>query len=154
VVSNRAANMSRPTCEICAKHRGEGPLKGELIGRTEWFWVYHAPPEDDGRAALGHLLIESDRHAPYLADLTDAEAATLGLLRTSLARGLRAALEAEFVFAAVIGRGHAHFHEHLLARQRGTPDEIPWDRSDEAAPRADAEGMRELAHRLHAYVGA
>jgi diadenosine tetraphosphate (Ap4A) HIT family hydrolase len=141
-------------CAICAKHRGEGPLQGELIGRTERFWVYHAAAKEDGQAALGHLFIESNRHAPYLGDLTDAEAAELGALRSRLAAALREQLDAEFVFAAVIGRGHAHFHEHLLARHRGTPDEVPWDESDEAAPRATPDEVRELASRLRTAVGA
>jgi diadenosine tetraphosphate (Ap4A) HIT family hydrolase len=135
-------------CPVCAKHRGEGPLKGELIARTERFWVYHDGPGDDGRASLGHLYIESDRHAPYLADLTDAEAAELGRLRTRLAAALRAELDADFVFAAVIGRGQAHFHEHLVTRHRGTPESVRWDASDDAAPRATPDEIRDLADRL------
>jgi diadenosine tetraphosphate (Ap4A) HIT family hydrolase len=135
-------------CRVCAKHRGEGPLRGELVGRTERFWVYHDGLADDGRASLGHLYLESDRHAPYLADLTDAEAAELGPLRTRLAAALRAELDADFVFAAVLGRGEAHFHEHLLTRHRGTPDEVPWYDSDEAAPRATADEVRDLVLRL------
>jgi len=51
-------------CQICAKHRGEGPLGGELVTRIDGFWIYHAPAGKDGLASLGHLLIESDRHAP------------------------------------------------------------------------------------------
>jgi ATP adenylyltransferase len=137
-------------CPICAKHRGEGPLRGELVGRWAGFWVYHAPPGDDGRAPLGYLFIETDRHAPSLADLTDEEAPALGRLRTQLAAALRDALDAEHVFAAVIGRGVPHFHEHLVTRHRGTPDDVPWHRSDDAAPRADQEEVATLARRLAA----
>lgn len=140
-------------CRVCAKHRGEGLLRGELIGRTEGFWVYHDGPADDGRAALGHLYIESGRHVPYLADLTDAEAAELGPLRSRLAAALRAELDADFVFAAVIGRGEPHFHEHLVTRHRGTPDEVPWYDSDDAAPRATADEVHALATRLHLALG-
>jgi diadenosine tetraphosphate (Ap4A) HIT family hydrolase len=139
-------------CAICAKHRGEGPLRGELVGRSERFWVYHDGPGEDGLAALGRLYLESDRHAPYLTDLTDAEASELGRLRTRLAAALRTELDAEFVFAAVIGRGHAHFHEHLVTRHRGTPDDVPWDASDDAAPRATPDQLRDLAARLRAAV--
>jgi ATP adenylyltransferase len=141
-------------CQICAKHVGEGPLKGELVGRWDGFWVYHAPPGDDGHAPLGYLFIETDRHAPYLADLTDDEAAALGRLRARLASALREALEAEFVFSAVIGTGVPHFHEHLLARHRGTPADVPWHASDEAAPRATESEVARLAVNLAARVNA
>ena len=135
-------------CEICAKHRGEGPIKGQLVGRYAGFWVYHGQPGADGLSALGHLIIESDRHAPYLADLTDAEAAALGRLRSQVALTLREELAVPFVFAAVIGTGIAHFHEHLLPRHPDVPPEVLWHQSDEAGPQADAEAVAELADRL------
>jgi ATP adenylyltransferase len=135
-------------CPICAKHRGEGPLRGELIGRWEGFWVYHAPPDDEGLTSLGYLFVESDRHVPYLADLSNEEAAALGRLRTRLAGALRDAVGAEFVFTAVVGRGVAHFHEHVFARFRETPAEVPWHKSDEAAPRAAQATIANLARRL------
>jgi ATP adenylyltransferase len=140
-------------CPICAKHRGEGPLKGEIVGRWGGFWVYHAPPADDGTAALGYLFIETDRHASHLEDLTDEEAAALGLLRTRLAAALTAALDAENVFAAVIGRGVPHFHEHMFVRHRGTPGNVPWYESDEAAPRADVPRVSSLAAEIARRIG-
>jgi ATP adenylyltransferase len=131
-------------CPICAKHRGEGPLGGELVGSWAGFWVYHAPSREDGTAPLGYLFIESDRHAPHLDDLTTEEAAALGILRSRLAAALVATLDPLNVFAAVIGRGVPHFHEHLFVRHRGTADDVPWDESDAAAPRADATEVRRL----------
>jgi diadenosine tetraphosphate (Ap4A) HIT family hydrolase len=137
-------------CAICLKQRGEGLLGGELVGRWDGFAVYHAAPGSDGLAALGHLFIESERHAPYVADLTDAEAAALGRLRTRVARALREALDPQVVVCVVIGLGMAHFHENLIARPRDTPREVPWYDSDEAAPRADADRVRALARQLEA----
>jgi hypothetical protein len=93
---------STADCEICARHRGKGSMNGQLVGRCGEFWVYHGEPGADGRAALGHLVIESDRHAPYVADLTDAEAAALGRLRSRVARALQDELAVSFVFTAVI----------------------------------------------------
>ena len=139
-------------CPICAKHRGEGPLKGELVGRWDGFWVYHAPPGDDGTAALGYLFIETDRHAPHLEDLTDDEAADLGRLRSRLARALTRELDAENVFSAVIGRGVPHFHEHLFVRHRGTPTDVAWHESDEHAPRAGEARVAELARGIQRRV--
>ena len=141
-------------CPICAKHRGEGPLRGALVGRWDGFWVYHAAPDERGLAALGHLFIETDRHVPYLADLSPEESAALGRLRTRLAHELRMATDAEFVLAAVIGLGVAHFHEHLFARFRDTPGEVPWHESDDAAPRADEAAVAALAGRLARAISA
>jgi diadenosine tetraphosphate (Ap4A) HIT family hydrolase len=136
-------------CPICARHRGEGPLGGELVARVDGFWVWHAAPGQDGGASLGHVIIESDRHAPHLDDLTDVEAGNLGRLRAHLARALRDELRPEFVFAAVIGQRMSHFHEHLLCRFPGTAEDVPWHESDEAAPRADAAAVVDLARRIH-----
>ena len=135
-------------CVICAKHRGEGPLGGVLVTRLDGFWLWHAPAGEDGHAALGHLIIESDRHLPYLADLNDQEAADLGRIRTAAARALRVELQPELVFAAVIGQRVPHFHEHLICRFPGTPDDVPWHASDDAAPHVDAAFVADLATRL------
>ncbi|TMB56362.1 MAG: histidine triad (HIT) protein [Chloroflexi bacterium] len=108
----------------------------------------HAQPGEDGRASLGYLFIESERHAPHLDDLTDEEAAALGRLRTRLARALRIEVAALHVFAAVIGRNMDHFHEQMVARYPDTPADVPWHRSDEFAPRANAEEVADLARRL------
>jgi len=140
-------------CQICAKHRGEGPLSGELVARLDGFWIYHAPSGEDGLAPLGYLFIESDRHAPHLDDLSDEESAALGRLRTRLARALRAEVGPEHVFAAVVGRGVSHFHEHLFARFLDTPQDVPWQRSDEFAPRADRGTVADLATRLRRRLG-
>jgi len=135
-------------CVICAKHRGEGPLEGELVGQTPWLWVWHAPAEADGRTRLGHLIVESDQHAPHLADLTEDEATELGRLRTRLASSLREATGADFVLAAVIGLGIAHFHEHIYARPTREPNDVAWHDSDQLLPLVDDEAVRGLAERL------
>jgi len=139
-------------CPICAKHRGEGSLTGELVTRRDGFWVYHAPVGDDGLAPLGYLIIESDRHVPYLADLSHEEAAGLGRLRTRLASALRGTLEFEFVFAAVIGTGIDHFHEHLLPRPAREPRDVEWHRSDELLERADVDKVAAFARRVSAAI--
>ncbi len=137
-------------CPICARHRGEGPLGGELVARSSGFWVWHAAADRDGRVGLGHLIIESGRHVPYLDDLSEEEAASLGRLRAATARALRAELQPAFVFAAVIGQRVPHFHEHLICRFPGTDDSVPWHASDDAAPRVDGEAIADLARRLRA----
>jgi diadenosine tetraphosphate (Ap4A) HIT family hydrolase len=97
---------------------------------------------------LGHLLIESDGHVPYLADLGVDESGELGRLRTRLADALPSALGAEFVFACVIGTGVAHFHEHLLARPTREPADVAWYDSDELLELGDAEAVGRLTNDL------
>jgi diadenosine tetraphosphate (Ap4A) HIT family hydrolase len=118
------------------------------VAQVDGFWIYHAPPGEDGNASLGYLFIESNRHAIYLDDLTDAEAQALGRLRTRLAAALRAELDPEHVFTAVMGRSEPHFHEHVFCRFRDTPQDVSWHHSDDYAPRANADEVADLARRL------
>src|ERR1700754_613647 len=116
-------------CPICAKHRGEGPLCGPEIWRDDLVVVTHKPALDEP-VLLGHLFVEPLRHAPPLDDLTDVEAAAVGSAARRAAIGLRAELDPEHVFSAVIGTGVAHFHQHVFPRHRGTPAETHWFESD------------------------
>ena len=134
---------------ICLKHQGAGPLTGKYIGRADGFRVYHAKTDEDGLSPLGWIFIESERHVRYVTDLTDEEAANLGLLRTRLARAVRDVLGAEFVLTFVLGLGIAHFHEHLVPRMPGTSlEDVAWYESDEALPKADEAQVAALAARL------
>jgi ATP adenylyltransferase len=141
-------------CTICAKHRGEGPVGGELVAHLDGVRVYHAPPDETGLAPLGYLFLETDRHAPYVADLTAEEAAALGRIRTVLARAVRDECGTEFTFTMVVGLGVAHFHEHLVPRYPDTPQDLPWHQSGRAAPRGDREQVHALARRLARHVPA
>ncbi len=123
-------------CFVCRKHREQGPLlPGGPVGEDELVIVSHltpaAPDRPSGPVYLGHLLVEPRRHAPGLADLTDAEARAVGWWCAQASRALREAAGAEHVYAAVIGDKAAHLHVHLLPRYPGTPREYWWDRVDE-----------------------
>jgi ATP adenylyltransferase len=135
-------------CVICAKHRGEGPLGGERVWEDDHVVVFHAGP-----GFLGHLFVETKRHAPYVSDLTDAEAAAVGRAVAHGARALRYEIGAEFVISAVIGTGVAHFHQHLVSRYPDTPADVRWHESDEwgGAPHGDDHAIAELAARLRPY---
>ena len=140
-------------CVICLKHRGEGPLTGQLIARIGGFEIWSARTDEEGRAPLGYLFIESEQHVPYVADLGDDDAAALGLLRTRLARALRDVLGADFVVNAVIGLGVPHFHEHFVPRMPGTPPEVAWHDSDSALPWVGPDEVAELGARLRDKLG-
>ena len=140
-------------CVICLKHRGEGPLTGQLIARLGGFEIWSARTDDEGRAPLGYLFIESEQHIPYLTDLSDDDSAALGLLRTRLTRALRDVVGAEYIITAVIGRGVTHFHEHLLPRMPGTPESVAWHDTDSALPWVSAEEIAEMGARSRAELG-
>jgi len=108
-------------CPICAKHRGEGPLAGPKVFEDEHVVVSHRPVGEDATAFLGYLFVESRRHVPSLDGLTDTEASAIGLAVRRVARGLRVELDAEFVYSAIVGRGVAHFHQHVFVHHPGTP---------------------------------
>lgn len=137
-------------CAICLRHREEGPLTGELVGRTKRFWIWHGPKDENGLTRLGYLRIDSDRHAPYVGDLSDEEGAELGRLRSRLAASLRDSFSAEFVFAAVAGTGIAHFHEHIWVRLTREPREVSWYDSDELLELVDSVRASALTKDLRA----
>jgi diadenosine tetraphosphate (Ap4A) HIT family hydrolase len=135
-------------CAICEKHRGEGPLGGELVVEDEYLLAFHAPASAEEPAYLGYLFVETRRHVAELGDLTDEEAAALGRLVARLSSALVRAGGADHVYAAVIGDRARHFHLHLVGRHPGTPPEYWWTRVDEwpGAPRGDpAEVVRYCA---------
>lgn len=66
-------------CFVCDKHRVRGLLiPGGPVAEDDLVMVSHLTPVahggDDNPVYLGHLFVEPLRHAPGLADLTDAEA--------------------------------------------------------------------------------
>ena len=140
-------------CVICLKHRGEGPLTGQLIARVGGFEIWSARTDEHGRAPLGYLFIESEQHVPNVTDLSDDDAAALGLLRTRMTRAMREVLGAESVVTAVIGLGVPHFHEHLLPRMPGTSADVAWHDSDSALPWVGPAEVAELGRRLRQKLG-
>ena len=141
--------MASPECPICAGHRGEGDLVAPVVWRDDLVWVKHLVNRP-GPLTLGHLLVETDRHAPYVDSLTDQEAAAVGCAVRDAARALRAELDIDAVHAMVINTRLEHFHEHVVVRHRGTPQEYSWHEVDDwaEAPRGGASEVTSLCKRL------
>jgi histidine triad (HIT) family protein len=154
------ASEDRPAdCFVCRKHRDRGSLlPGGPVGEDELIMVSHLSPDAPGRSGrpvyLGHLFVESRRHVPGMADLTDAEARAAGWWCTQASRALREVAGAEHVYAAVIGHGVPHLHVHLIPRYPGTPREYWWDRVDEwpDARRGLGPEITVLVHDLRDYL--
>lgn len=144
--------VSGDECIICAKFRGEGPLAGPYLWQDDLVRVSHVLPGDEP-VALGHLIVESRRHAAYLDGLTDAEAAAVGMAARTAARALRAELDPASVHSAVINTRMEHFHQHVYVRHRGTPEDYRWHDADEwpDAPHGDAAAVATLTERLTPY---
>lgn len=125
---------------------GGAIFEDELLHASHWF--------DGGPEYLGHLVLQTKRHAPGVADLTDEEARRVGLVATRLARALKATVGAEKVYAYVFAEAVPHYHQLLTARYPGVPKEYwrlnlgEWP----DAPRGDANAVAEVARRVRSYL--
>lgn len=139
-------------CFVCRKHRGEEPVPGGPIYEDHLLFASHTAPSPGERAYLGWCFVEPRRHAPGLADLTDEEARAIGLLAARLSRALKAELNAEHVYAFVIGDHVPHLHVHLIVRHPGAPREYWGVRVDEwpEAPKGGEVEIAALVTRLRA----
>ena len=144
-------NNQTAGCFVCQKHRGEIEVPGGIIYEDDLVYASHqAMDERQPTAYPGVLFVEPKRHAPGLADLTDAEAERIGLLTSRLARALRATQDVERVYSAVLGHHVDHLHVWIFPRYRGTPPELSgtgvfqWA----AAPRADEDAIKALCQRV------
>jgi histidine triad (HIT) family protein len=94
-IAGMATEEAEAHCFICRKHRDGGSLMpGGPVAEDDLVFVSHiVTPDALGRhgktAYLGHLFVEPRRHAPGMADLTDAEARNVGLWCTRASRSLR-----------------------------------------------------------------
>lgn len=137
-------------CFVCAKHaRGEG-VAGGIVHRDDLVTADHMPPDPD--AYLGYLSAEPRRHVAGIGQLTDEEAAALGVLVNDLGRRLREAAGAEHVYTFVLGDAVPHLHVHIVPRYPGTPREHWGTRLAEwpDAPRGGIPEITELCDRLRA----
>ena len=128
---------------MCDKHRDPGQ---SLVAADELAVVTHVLPDAPGRSGpvyLGHLVVEPRRHAPGLADLTDAEGAAIGTWVARLSRALRAE-GAEHVYSMVVGHRVDHLHQHLVPRYPGTPREYWWPPRMDEWPGARLGGPAEI----------
>ncbi|HZN17679.1 MAG TPA: HIT family protein [Micromonosporaceae bacterium] len=86
----------------------------QRIGTDDYWRVAHAV----GTALPGWLVLVPRRHVTSVADLTDAEAAGLGLWQVRLSRALRAVTGCVKTYVAQFAEaeGFSHVHFHLVPR--------------------------------------
>jgi histidine triad (HIT) family protein len=149
------ADLSSTDCLICRKHRGEISTSGGAIYQDNLVYAGHVEiPKGQTAVYLGYLMVEPQRHAPGLADLTDAEAQALGLLVAHLSRALKASEGAEHIYSFVLGHHVPHLHIHVVPRYPGAPREYWGVRVDEwpDAPHGGPQEIAALCARLSAYL--
>ena len=142
-------------CFVCAKHALGDTAPGGVLFEDELVYAGHAYPLVEPVLAYRcYLVAEPMRHVAGLGDLTDPEAAALGLLANRLAGALKEVAEAEHVYSFVFGDGLAHLHVVLAPRYAGTPREYWGVRLREwpDAPQVGEAEMRSLVARLRARV--
>lgn len=138
-------------CIVCRKHRSLEVVHGGAIYEDDLVYISHAKLwGNETEHYLGHLFVEPKRHAPGLADLTEAEAQAIGLCTSRAARALITAEGVEHVYAFVLGDHVPHLHVHVIGRYRGAPREFWGPRVDEwpGAPRGAAREIEAIAARI------
>lgn len=142
------------TCELTAKRdSGEAPL-WDSIYRTDYWDVVHAY----NSSLLGWLVLVVRRHIASLDELTEPEAAELGLLIQRTSNALKQLIGCVKTYAIQFAEhpDHPHVHFHIVPRMAdqppdrkstqifgymGVPDE---ERVSEAEMNAFAEQVRAI----------
>lgn len=134
-----------PACFVCRKHRGGIDLPGGILYEDELVCATHGIIEEGKqRAYLGTLFVEPRRHLPSMAELSDREAARMGMVASRLARALKTSESAEHVYVFGLGHHVAHLHLWIVPRYPGTPSEF-WPMRLAEAPDARLGGAGEVA---------
>lgn len=140
-------------CLFCQIQQGLVPVVGGAVYEDELVYAAHYSygglPE-----YLGHLVVQTRRHAPTFADLSDCEARSVGLLITRLARALKECVGAERSYVVFFGEAVPHLHVLITARYPNTPPEY-WRSHIGAwpdAPKGGAEEIAALCDRLREFL--
>jgi len=142
-------------CYFCNKIKGMVPVIGGAIYEDDLVYASHNY-DDEGPTYLGSLVIQTKRHTPSFAELTDAEAQAIGLLIARLSRALKACAGAERAYTVFFGEAVPHLHIYVTARYRDTPQEYWRMHVDKwpDAPRGGSPEVAALCERLRTYMGS
>jgi histidine triad (HIT) family protein len=143
--------MAMEACRFCHIQQGLLATPGGPIYEDEWIYAHHAAFGKEP-FYLGHVLLETRRHTPDFADLTDAEAGAVGLCIAHLSHALKVCTGAEKVYAVFYGEVVPHLHIHLTARYPDTPPQyVRWKLEEwPDGPRGGANDVAALCEKLRA----
>jgi diadenosine tetraphosphate (Ap4A) HIT family hydrolase len=116
--------MTTPAdCYTCAQNaRGDEAPVRERIAADELWRAAHA----FNSALPGWLVLVPRRHVTSLAELTDAEAAALGVWQVRLSRALKTVVGCQKTYVAQFAEaeGFSHVHFHVVPRQLDLAPEL------------------------------
>jgi histidine triad (HIT) family protein len=142
-----------PDCFFCDQQNGlRPPVGGEIYG-DEHVGVTHMLSRAEP-TYLGYLAVQTRRHVHHWADLTDAEASTVGLVIARVSRAMEACLGADSTYVVYYAEVVPHFHALVTARYPGTPEAYwrgnvyDWPN----APKGDSNQVAEVCEKLRTYL--
>jgi diadenosine tetraphosphate (Ap4A) HIT family hydrolase len=109
---------AHPQCSACAEIAGQVAAPGGVIhDNGMWLVSHHTGPFTDP----GELIVKTRRHCESLAELTPAEAASLGPVLRVAVGALERVVVAERVYAVSFNERVRHLHFLLLPRTAAMP---------------------------------
>jgi diadenosine tetraphosphate (Ap4A) HIT family hydrolase len=109
---------AHPRCSACAEVAGELSAPGGVIlDDGLWFVSHHTGAFTDP----GELIVKTRRHCESLAELTPAEADSLGPVLRAAAAALDRVVVAERIYAVSFNERLRHLHFLLLPRTAAMP---------------------------------
>ena len=103
---------------------------------------------------MGHVFVETKRHVPEVANLTEEEAQAIGVYNSRIAKALLHTESMEHIYIFVLGNGVPHVHYHVIGRYPGAPREY-WGTKVDEWPEAPKGGETEIvlvAERLRKFL--
>ena len=105
-------------CSACAELAGQISAPGGVIfDNGLWYVSHHTGRYTDP----GELIVKTRRHCESLAELTQAEADSLGPVLWSAVRALERVIPAERIYAVSFNERVRHLHFLLLPRTAAMP---------------------------------
>lgn len=141
------------TCDLIARRdRGEAPLWDSILRTASWDLVHSY-----NTALPGWLVLVARRHVEAIDELTDEEAAELGVLLRQTSAALRHTTGCVKTYVCQFAEQaeHPHVHFHVIPRLAGQPDDRRGPRvfaylGVPEAERVGEEAMNAIAARLRA----
>ena len=109
------------TCELIRRRDADAAPLWDNIQRTPYWDVAHA----FNTALPGWIVIVARRHVEAIDELTEAEAAELGVLLCRVSAALREVTGCvkTYVMQFAEAEGHAHVHFHVVPRMADQPED-------------------------------
>jgi histidine triad (HIT) family protein len=142
-----------PDCHFCQRMTDPGSLRDRLVFEDGLFHVSHQL-EENGPSYLGILLIQTTRHAPEMAELTDLEGEELGSLVQQTSRALKSCTGAAWTYVFSFTEGFRHVHVVVAARYPSMPKQyVRLSLTDwPDAPKGGRLEVVALTHRLREFM--